>query len=219
MVPAMTQAGWRVVTVGREYGSGGAAVAGALAARLGFQLLDRKLIEQIARAAHIDPALAERLDEHVDSWAARVARALRFGPFEAVSPVGGEEILDAHRLQALTAAVIEEAAQAGGCVIVGRGAQCLLQGRADVFHVFVYAPREERARRLRERLGPGADVEFALDEVDRERAAYTRRYFNENRLDPHLYHLMVNAAMGEDAAVSTILTALETGAQAPARTP
>ena len=59
-------------------------------------------------------------------------------------------------------------------------------------------------------------MEFELDEVDRERAAYTRRYFGENRLDPHLYHLMVNAALGEEAAVSTILTALESGVTPPA---
>jgi cytidylate kinase len=104
-------------------------------------------------------------------------------------------------------------------VIVGRGAQCLLRGRPDAFHVFVYAPREERARRLRERLGPEADVELVLDEVDRERGAYTRRYCGGNWLDPHLYHLMVNAALGEEAAVSTIVTALEAAVPPPASTP
>jgi cytidylate kinase len=205
----MTLAGWRVVTIGREYGSGGAAVAGALAARLGFRLLDRALIEQIARAAHIDPALAARLDEHVDSWAARVARALRFGPFEVVSPVGGEEILDAQWMQALTAAVIEEAAQSGECVIVGRGAQCLLRGRPDTFHVFVHASRAERVGRLRGRLGEGVEIEALIDEMDREREAYVRLHFGCSWLDPHVYHLMVNAALGEAAAVAAIVASLE----------
>jgi cytidylate kinase len=200
---------WRVVTVGREYGSGGAAVAAALAQRLRFRLLDRALIERIAEAASIDPALAERLDEHVDGWATRVARALRFGGFESVAAVPGEAILDAERMQALSAAVIEEAASAGECVIVGRGAQCLLHGQEDAFHVFVYAPRDDRMRRLRARLGREADVETLMDETDRERAAYVRRHFGCDWLDHRLYHLLVNAALGEAAAVALIAAALE----------
>ncbi len=113
-----------------------------------------------------------------------MARALRFGPFEVVSPVDGDAILDAQRLQALTAAVIEEAARGGDCVIVGRGAQCLLRRRPDVFHVFVYAPHEERVRRLRQRLGPDADVDSLIEQVDRERAAYVQQHFGCNWLDP-----------------------------------
>jgi cytidylate kinase len=205
-----------VVTVAREYGSGGAAVAAALAARLGFQLLDRALILRIAEAARIDPDLAERFDEHVDRWVKRIGRALWYGGFEAVAVVDENDVVDADRLAVLSGRIIEEAAAVGGCVIVGRGGQCLLRGRSDVFHVFVYAPREERLRRLRARLGSAADVELALEETDRERAAYIRRHFDENWLDPHLYHLMVNATLGEEAAVSTILAALETGAPRPA---
>ncbi len=205
----MSLGGWRVVTVGREYGSGGAAVAAALAQRIGFRLLDRDLIQRIAEVAQVETGVAERLDEHVDSLADRVARALRFGPFEAISPVAGETILDAQRLQTLSAVVVEEAARGGDCVIVGRGAQCLLQGRPGVFHVFVYAPRDERIRRLRQRLGPQADVEAMMEQVDHERAIYVKQHFGCNRLDPHLYHLMVNAALGEPAAVSAILAALE----------
>ncbi len=205
----MSLAGWRVVTVGREYGSGGASVAAALAQRIGFRLLDRALIQRIAEVAQVETGVAERLDEHVDSLADRVARALRYGPFEAISPVAGEAILDAQRLQTLSAVVIEEAARKGDCVIVGRGAQCLLQGRPGVFHVFVHAPRAERVRRLRQRLGPEADVEARMEQIDQERATYVKQHFGCGWLDPHLYHLMVNAALGEPAAVSAILAALE----------
>jgi cytidylate kinase len=146
----------------------------------------------------------------------RIGRALWYGGFEAVAVVDENDVVDGDRLAALSGRIIEEAAAAGDCVIVGRGGQCLLRGRSDVFHVFVFAPREERLRRLRGRLGPGADVELALEETDRERAAYIRRHFDDNWLDPRLYHLMVNAALGEEAAVSIILAALETGAPHPA---
>jgi cytidylate kinase len=210
----MSEPRFSIVTFAREYGSGGAAIATRLAERLGYRLLDRALVERIAEMAKVGHEVAGRFDEHVDPWTRRLGRALRFGGFEAVAVVG--DVVDSDRVASLSARIVQEAAAVGRCVIVGRGAQCLLRGRPDAFHVFVYAPREERARRLRERLGPGADIEFALDEVDRERGAYTRRYCGENWLDPHLYHLMVNAALGEEAAVSTILTALEAGNPRPA---
>ena len=203
----MSEPKFSVVTFAREYGSGGAAIATRLAERLGYKLLDRALVERIADTAKVGADVAGRFDEHVDPWTRRVGKALWLG----VAVVGPSEVLDTDQVAALSARIVQEAATVGRCVIVGRGAQCLLRGRPDAFHVFVYASRGERARRLRSRLGPEADVEFALDEVDRERAAYTRRYCGGNWLDPHLYNLMVNAGMGEDAAVSTILTALEAG--------
>jgi cytidylate kinase len=211
----MSEPKFGVVTLAREYGSGGAAIAKRLAARLGYELLDRALVERIAEMAKVGPDVAGRFDEHVDPWTRRLARSLWYGGFEAVSVVDGD-MVSTDRMAALSALMVHEAAAVGRCVIVGRGGQCLLRGRPDAFHVFVYAPREERARRLRARLGAGADIEFALDEVDRERGAYTRRYCGGNWLDPHLYHLMVNAGMGEEAAVSTILTALEAGVPRPA---
>ena len=212
----MSTSRFRVVTVAREYGSGGAAIAARLAQRLGYQLLDRALVERIAKEARIDPDLAEKLDEHVDPWARRVGRALWYGGFEAVAVVDENDVVDSDRVAALSGRIVEEAASVGCCVIVGRGGQCLLRGEPDVFHVFVYAPREERLRRLRARLGAGADVELAIEEVDRQRAAYTRQHFGEDRWNPHLYHVMVNAALGEDAAVSAILAALQTGTPGPA---
>ena len=212
----MSTSRFRVVAVAREYGSGGAAVAKALAARLGYQLLDRVLIERIASVARIDPELAEQFDEHVDPWVRRIGRSLWYGGFDAVSVVDETEVVDADRLARLCARVVEEAATVGECVIVGRGGQCLLRRRPDVFQVFVYAPREERLRRLRARLGSAADVEKILEETDRERAAYIRRHFGESWLDHRLYHLMVNGAIGEEAVIATVLTALETGAARPA---
>ena len=212
----MSGARFRVVTVAREYGSGGAAIAARLAVRLGYQLLDRALVERIAEVARIDPDLAGKLDEHVDPWARRLGRALWYGGFEAVAVVDENDVVDSDRVARLSGRIVEEAASVGGCVIVGRGGQCLLRGRGDVLHVFVYAPREERVRRLHARLGPGADVELALEETDRERAAYVRRHFDADWLDRRLYHLMVNAALGLEAAVSAILAAVETGTPGPA---
>lgn len=198
-----------VITISRQYGSGGAAVAAEVAARLGFKLLDKDLIASLARSARVDPAVAERLDERLDPWLHRLARPLWRGGFEGVAAVSEADVVDADRAAALTRRIVEEAAELGRCVIVGRGSACALAGRKGALHVFVYAPRPERVRNLRGRLGPGADVESAMDATDRERAAYVKRHFGREWRDPELYHLMINSALGVDAAVAVLLGALD----------
>lgn len=195
----------RVITISREYGAGGALVAERLAATLGWQLLDRALVEQVAAAAHIDPELVTRYDERPDTWLHNLAkRVFSYGALEGVN--APPEMVDAESLAARGRRVIEHAAEMGHCVIVGRGAQCALSGREDVLHVFVFAPAEERIRRARER-GLAGDLP-ALIAVDRERADFTRTLYGRDWRDPQLYHLMLNSSLGIDTLVTIIADAL-----------
>jgi cytidylate kinase len=198
----------RVITIAREFGSGGAAIASQVAERLRWRLLDRGIVEQAARSAQVDPAVAERLDEQVDPWLHRLGRSFWRGGFEGVATVDEEELLDADRMAQLTAQLLREAAEMGDCVIVGRAAQCVLGGRSDTLHVFVYGPHPARVRRLQRRLPPGTDVDAVIAARDAERASYVRRHFGCSWDDRHLYHLMVNSAGGEDAATAAILGVL-----------
>jgi cytidylate kinase len=104
--------------------------------------------------------------------------------------------------------MIEEAADIGNCVIVGRASQCILQKRVDAFHVFIYAPRAERVRRLRSLHASRAEAELAMDARDQERAALIRRYFSQDWSNRHLYDLMVSSKLGEQVVLSTILSAM-----------
>src|ERR1035441_4292481 len=135
---------YRAVTVAREYESGGDRIAALVAKHLGWELLDSALIEEIANLAHVDPQLACEFDERVDSWVHRISRrALWHGAFDAVAVLPETAVFDAETMALLARAVIEHACETGNCVIVGRGGQCILQNRPDVFHVFLYAPRSE----------------------------------------------------------------------------
>ena len=202
---------FRVITVAREYGSGGGHIAQLLAGRLGWRLLDRYLVEKIAEAARIRPEIAEKFDERLDPWFARLAQVLWQSPGlrgYIGGPVAGQ--FDAETASHLAGRLIEEAAAIGDCVIVGRGSQCLLQQREDAFHVFVYAPRSERLMRLLSR-DPSLSKSFAekkMDEEDAARAAYVRDHFGENWQNRHLYHLMVSSSLGEKETASIILSAL-----------
>jgi len=197
---------YRVLTVSREYGSGGLFVARRAAEELGWKLLDSALIEAIVEKANVDSAVAKRYDEKVDPWLHRVSRkALWHGAFESVAQLGETDVFDAQTMAILTRRVIEEAAALGGCVIVGRGGQCLLADHLDAFHVFIHAPRSFRLKMLRERLHEGPDLERKMEATDHQRADYIRLHYGRDMYDRHLYDLMINTRRGLDMATRVVL--------------
>ncbi len=202
---------FRIVTVAREYGSGGGRIAQLLAGRLGWKLLDRCLVEKIAETASIEPQLAEKFDERPDPWLDRLAEVFWQSP-GLRGYIGGHVPgrFDGEVAAHLTRRIIEEAAEIGDCVIVGRGSQCVLQQREDAFHVFIYAPRGERLVRLLRRDPPlsKAEAEKKLDAQDQTRASYVRDHYGDDWQNRHLYHLMISSILGEKEAVSIILSAL-----------
>ena len=200
---------YNVVTIAREYGSGGGQIAQRLAERLEWKLLDRCLMEKIANMAQVDPAIVAEFDEHLDPWVTRLTHV--FTQLSGYLPGAPPDILDAEATASLTRRVIEEAAEIGNCVIVGRGSQCILQRRSSVFHAFIYAPRDERLNRIRQRQPRLLNAGEALDARDRERSEYVRHFYGQDWTNRHLYHLMLSSSLGEEVAVSTILDATGLG--------
>jgi cytidylate kinase len=197
---------YRVLTVSREYGSGGLFVARRAAEELGWKLLDSALIEAIVEKANVDPAVAKRYDEKVDPWLHRVSRkALWHGAFESVANLSETDVFDAQTMAILTRRVIEEAAALGGCVIVGRGGQCLLADHPDAFHIFIHAPRTFRLKMLRERLHARPDLERDMEATDHQRADYIRLNYGRDMYDRHLYDLMINTRRGIEMATRVVL--------------
>ena len=182
-----------------------------LAGRLGWKLLDRCLVEKIAETARVEPGVAEKFDERPDPWLDRLAEVFWQSP-GLRGYIGGPvpSRFDGEVAAHLTRRIIEEAAEIGDCVIVGRGSQCILQQREDAFHVFIYAPRGERLARLlrRDARLSKAEAEKKLDAEDATRAAYVRDHYGEDWQNRHLYHLMISSCLGEKEAVSIILSAL-----------
>jgi cytidylate kinase len=198
----------RVVTVGGESGSGRVEVARAVATILGWKMVDRTFIDEVARTARVDPELARQYDECVDPWFHRLRKALWHGGYEGVISTTEAAPFDADAMAVFSRRVVEEAANQGSCVVVGRGGQCVLQSRTDAFHVFIYAPRQERIARLRRQCGSDQDAENLMDSIDRHRQAYIRLHFGQDWCNPHLYDLMLCSSMGETAAARTIAAAV-----------
>jgi len=200
---------YRVITVNREFGSGGGRIAQTIAKWLGWKLLDRDIIDAIAYAAHVDAKQVRQYDEHVASWLMRLnQQAMRSAALAAGMELAEGSVFDADEMVKITQKVVEQAYTDGNCVIVGRGAQCILQHKPDTYHVFVYAPYRERIERLRKRLEPGANPEQRIRKVDEERAKYLQQYFGKCWNNPHLYDLMISSSEDEDAAAKVILFAI-----------
>ena len=201
---------FKVVTVAREYGSGGGIIARAVAQKLRWNLLDRALIRAVARTAQVDADTAERYDEHVESWWHRFNRAgLWSAAIMAGIPPCDARFFDAETMAGFARQVMLKAAARGDCVIVGRGAQCALQGREDVLHVFIGAPWAERVGRVRAGAQSSQDVEELIRVTDHERASYIRTYYGCNWKDPHLYHMMIGSQIGTEMATWMIVNAVK----------
>ncbi|MBV9623017.1 MAG: cytidylate kinase-like family protein [Acidobacteria bacterium] len=195
---------YRIITVEREYGSGAAAIAGQLAARLGWKLWDRELTAEIARMANVSPSAVSFCEERVDSTFQRLVKVFWRGSYERSMQV--EHLtFDPDRMVKVGEQVMHTIAEQGKSIIVGRGAPYFLRERSDTFHVFLYAPRAEKLRRI-QKLGKSlGDAEDLVDTVDRERSLFIKHYFHADWPTRSLYHLMINTAIGDENVVSVIL--------------
>lgn len=196
----------RVITIEREYGSGGANIAKQIAQRLEWKLWDEEITAEIARAANVDPEVTQRCDERVDTLLYRLFKSYARGSYERALSFSDSQSFDTDCMVAMLHTVVEDVASRGNCVIVGRGSPYILRNRPDAFHVFIYAPPEEKIRRLK---GIGKSEKEAtqlVEEVDRERSEFIRHYFKKDWPCRPLYNMMINSKFGDEFVVESVLS-------------
>jgi cytidylate kinase len=198
----------RVVTIEREYGSGGPDIARKVAERLGWKLWDHLLTDQIAGLLDCDCRAVEQHEERRDALHYRLFKAFMRGSFEGAINAQRMKMVDADCVREVAQRVVTAAAKEGNAVIVGRGSAYYLREYSGTFHVFVYAPFEEKVRRLQTQgKSEGEALELA-ETVDRDRAAYIKQYFGVEWPARYLFDLMINTTLGEDAVVQTIVNSV-----------
>ena len=127
------------------------------------------------------------------------------GSFEGSVSEPRLNIVDTDRVRESARAIQLELAEGGHCVIVGRGSAYYLGNREDALHVFIYAPFANKVRRLRSLGKSEQEANELAETVDRDRAAFIKRYFNLEWPAIHRFHLMVNSSIGDTSVVDTIL--------------
>ena len=196
----------RIITIEREYGCGAAQIAERLATRLNWKLWDQLLTQEIARLANCKLSAVEQQEERRDPLYRRLLKSFALGSYEGNMGVYPVEMLDADSIHKFSEHVVRQAAESGNCVIVGRGSQHFLQGRADTLRFFLYAPREYKVHRLVAEGNKQDHAEALVDTVDRERAAFIKNYFNADWPNREVYHAMINTSAGEETVVEAILS-------------
>ena len=195
----------RIITIEREYGCGGGMIAKNVADRLGWKLWDQLLTSEIARLSHCDQCEVEVREERLDPLYYRLFKSVLRGSFEGSLNLHHLKLVDADSVMRITEKVTQAAASAGNCVIVGRGSQHFLRDRNDTLRVFLYAPKDEKVRRLKADGVTEPNLEGLVETVDKERAAFIEKYFRLQWPDRPIYHAMLNTASGNDTVISTIL--------------
>lgn len=195
---------FHLITIEREYGSGAAVIGAKLAQQLGWKLWDQLLTEEIARLAQVSPKAVLRCDERMDSRMHRLAKVFWRGSYERSSPLSGQ-IFDTDSMVTMVGEIMNRIAKEGNAVIVGRGAPYFLRDNPDAFHVFLYAPRAEKVRRVIADGYSREEAEERVGNIDRERMAYVKHYFNADWPTRSLYHMMINTAVGNEAVIRMIL--------------
>jgi cytidylate kinase len=185
-----------IITVSRQYASGGSSIAGLVAQRLKWTLIDNDFVDRVAAKAGLPAQEVAQREERVAGLMERMARALAVSSPELFvttgeTPTSGPNKED--ELVQVTERVIAEAVQHDHVVLVGRGAPAYLAERADTLHVYVVAPRDTRIMRAMERLSLGRkEAEKALDDIDHGRRDYVRQYYGRAWDDPANYDLVIN---------------------------
>jgi cytidylate kinase len=199
-----------IITIEREYGCGGGDIAQLVANRLGWKLWDQRLTEEIARLAHCPKAVVEEHQEKNDPLYYRLFKSFMRGSYEGAINAPKLNLVDSETILRITRRVVEHAAEKGNCVIVGRGSQQFLKMRRDTLRIFLYAPREDKVRRLLSRGKSEKEAEELVDSVDRERADFIQKYFNVDWPDRPIYHTMLNTAIGDECSANMILSLVQT---------
>jgi len=186
-----------IVTISRQFGAGGSSVAGIVAAELRAEVVDKKLIEEVARRLSMQPSDVEAEEERPRTLLERLVRSfstLEPGLGAGWAPPYPDPLFDPRKeIIHLTEQVIKEVAAGGNVVIVGRGAGFVLRDRPDVFRVFLRGPEEVRVKTLVHRLDvTEAEARRKMHETDSNRAAYIKQLYGHDWCDPDEYDLVVN---------------------------
>src|SRR5215468_9737039 len=120
---------FRVITIEREFGSGGGGIACKIAHQLGWKLWDRELTCEIAKRANVDESAVCMCDERMDSRLYRLAKAFWRGSYESSMPMKNSSAFDADRMIAMMKEICGHIAEEGNAVIVGRGSPWFLRER------------------------------------------------------------------------------------------
>lgn len=191
----------KIITIGRQFGSGGRKIGEALAESLGVKYYDKELISLAAKESGVDPSVFYSVDERA---ANSLLYSLSMGVYSFAGNMDQMPVND--RLYVLQHKIIRQIADEGGCVIIGRCADYVLRDRQELVRIFVCADMDYRIRRAIEQKGvKESKAEQAVHKTDKSRANYYNFYSGRKWGQTENYDLCINRTnLTDEQAVSVI---------------
>ena len=181
-----------VITVGRQYGSGGREIGTMLAEKLGIAYYDDMLLKEAAKESGLCEDLFRSLDERPKSCLYSVAMDPYSFSMNHVMPKGSIE----QQVYLATYDTIKKLADKGPCVLIGRCADYALKDRDDVINLFITAPLENRIERVARRNGITRDeAKERIKRTDKSRASYYNYYSSRDWGDAKSYDLCIDSSL------------------------
>jgi len=181
----------KVITISREFGSGGRTIGHLVAQQLGIPFYDKELVEQIALESGFAPQFVEEHGEHAPG---RSIFSYTFAHHSVPGIMNGLSTADF--LWSIQCSVILQLAEKGPCVIVGRNADYILKDRPDCLHTFIHANNEFRAERIVELYGESEkSPETRLQEKDKRRRVNYHHYTGRNWGASQNYDISLNSSV------------------------
>lgn len=187
----------KIITISREYGSGGRDIGRLLAARLGIPFYDKNMAALSAARSGLSSDFIEQSEERVSGWPDHRAY------------LSSHDMPLPDRVFFAQSEVIRLLAARGSCVIVGRCADYVLRDMPECTHLFIHAPLEERVRRIVRRTGcTASQAERRILAADKSRATYHDRYARGSWGHASNYHFAIDTSIGTGPAVDIIMHVL-----------
>lgn len=185
------------ITMSREAGAGGEEVARHAAERLGWEVMDRNLLDEVARRFNLSKSMLEMVDETTTNWL-----------YDSLGAWADPQLVPHEKYVVRLARVILAAARRGKVLFVGRGARFLLPKDHGLAVRVIASEKSRVARFMAEKGLEEAAARKQINEIDRGRRAFVQHFFRHDPDDPHLYDLVIRVdQLGVEAAADLIVAA------------
>lgn len=183
-----------IITLGRQYGSGGAEIGKKLSELLGIQYYDKEILVKAAENSGINREAFERADERATS---SFLYSLAMSSYSGhISPLGVGDVMMSDKVFALQAEEIKRLASLSGAVFVGRCADDILFAEQGLLKVFIHSPLEDRVKRIMAKAELNEQsARKLITKTDKKRASYYNFYTSKSWGDATNYHISIDSSI------------------------
>lgn len=194
-----------VITIGRQYGSGGREIGRLVADALGIKYYDKELLTESSKASGVKPEVFEAADERTPSFFSNIW-SFNLG-FNAGSYLLGSSPISDEKIYAAQSNVMKNLAQESSCLIVGRSADYVLRNHPGLISIFIHSSIEERIMRIMNRTGidSAEKARTLAEKKDKLRASYYNFYTDKTWGDAAGYDLSIDSSKLSTEAVAEFI--------------